>query len=433
MQMQFCLASVKRRLHELPVKVALSFWVDDKEAITDTLSLKMKRTRPWLRSESGERERRGGYWTKPHRDVAASPRCRREIVLQHGGSTQDSSNWIACLTYKSKAAYNPSVSDLEELVHKARQRNRSVGVTGMLLYENGKFLQTLEGPPEGLKLIWSAIQEDKRHSHIEVLSEHVVSSRLFSDWDLLLYSRAEDRPRKSGLAESEARDLWEHVPRMAQLALDGDDVRLGAQLAAFAEDGWSGEALLARLIEPTARAMGDAWLADECCEIDLTIGLSMLQLAAHAVRSSPTTGAIRNSRFSILLATAPGEPHMLGTSMLADQFTDAGWRVEMAFPKSDAELINQLRAQAPDAVDLTLSDALPRHHALVRLRETIAHSRKAAPENLAVISVGGRLFAEAAVTAASVGADYARPTVIGSTLRLSQLVQQRREGRESDR
>ncbi|MFN3990885.1 MAG: BLUF domain-containing protein [Erythrobacter sp.] len=349
-------------------------------------------------------------------------------MLQHSGSTEGDEGWIACLTYKSKAAFTPTHADLEELVYHARIRNRSVGVTGMLLYENGKFLQTLEGPPEGLKLIWSAIREDRRHSHIEILSEHVVSSRLFSDWDLLLYSRAEDRPRRRRADQCEGRDLTEYVPRMTRLALDGDDTRLNAQLASLADEGWTGEALLARLIEPTARAMGDAWLADECSEIDLTIGLSMLQLAAHAVRLSPHSGAIRTSRFSILLATAPGEAHMLGTSMLADQLTDAGWRVEMAFPKSNAELVAQLRAAAPDAIDLTLSDALPRHHALARLRETIEQSRKAAPANLAVISVGGRLFSEAAATAASVGADYARPSVIGSTIWLAQLVQQRRGG-----
>jgi blue light- and temperature-responsive anti-repressor len=366
-------------------------------------------------------QRNGGWRAKlPERDMGG------EIVLQHSGSTHDPNSWIACLTYKSKAAYSPSSTDLEELVHKARCRNRSVGVTGMLLYENGKFLQTLEGPPEGLNLIWSAIKEDKRHSHIEVLSEHVVSTRLFSDWDLLLYSRAEDCPRRHAALSGQEPDLAQYVSRMVRLALDGDDVRLAAQLAKLADEGWSGEALLARLIEPTARAMGDAWLADECCEIDLTIGLSMLQLAAHAVRSSPTTGAIRNSRFSILLATAPGESHMLGTSMLADQFTDAGWRVEMAFPSSNGELIRQVSTQKPDAIDIGLSDALPRHHALVRLRDTVAQARSASPERLAVISVGGRLFSEAAATAASVGADYARPSVIGSTVRLAQLVQQRR-------
>lgn len=348
-------------------------------------------------------------------------------MLQHGQTAQNSHNWIASLTYKSKAAFNPSNADLDDLVHKARVRNRSAGVTGMLLYENGKFLQTLEGPPEGLKQIWSAIRHDERHTQIEVLSEHVVATRLFSDWDLLLYSRAEERPPQQAVQPLQQRDLAEYVPQMARLALDGDDARLAAKLASLADEGWSGEALLARLIEPTARAMGDAWLADECCEIDLTIGLSMLQLAAHAVRFSPTTGAIRNSRFSILLTTAPGEAHMLGTSILADQFTDAGWQVDMAFPKTDGELIRQVASQKPDAIDISLSDALPRHHALIRLRETIGQSRSAAGDNLAVISVGGRLFSEAAATAQSVGADYARSSVIGSTIRLAQLVQQRRQ------
>ncbi|MGY6550893.1 MAG: BLUF domain-containing protein [Erythrobacter sp.] len=353
-------------------------------------------------------------------------------MLQNSAGAQDPGGPIACLTYKSKAAFKPSTADLDELVHKARVRNRSLGVTGMLLYENGKFLQTLEGPSQGLNQVWSAIREDKRHSNIEVLSEHVVSARLFSDWDLLLYNRVEERPRAKRAGSSDPRDLSHYVSRLARLALDADDIRLNAQLAALAEEGWTGEALLARLIEPTARMMGDAWLADECCEVDLTIGLSMLQLAAHAVRFSPGAGALRASRFSILLATAPGEPHMLGTSMLADQFTDAGWQVNMAFPKSDSELINQVRGQRPDAIDIGLSDALPRHHALARLRETIAQSRKAAPENLAVVSVGGRLFTEAAATAAAVGADYARPSVVGSTIRLAQLVQQRRAAVKQD-
>jgi len=101
----------------------------------------------------------------------------------------------------------------------------------------------------------------------------------------------------------------------------------------------------------------------------------------------------------------------------------------MAFPKTESELIAQVRAFGPDAVDLSLSDALPRHHALARLRETIAQSRKAAPDSLAVISVGGRLFAEAAATAAMVGADYARPSAIGSTVRLAQLIDKHRKGR----
>ena len=72
----------------------------------------------------------------------------------------------------------------------------------MLLYENGRFLQTLEGPPAGLQQVWSSICRDRRHREIEVLTEHLVSNRLFAGWDLLLYSREDDKRRK---AEAEAR------------------------------------------------------------------------------------------------------------------------------------------------------------------------------------------------------------------------------------
>jgi methylmalonyl-CoA mutase cobalamin-binding subunit len=174
--------------------------------------------------------------------------------------------------------------------------------------------------------------------------------------------------------------------------------------------------------------MGDAWLADQCCEVDLTIGLSMLQLAGHAVRTHACTNTLRQSRYSILLATAPGEQHMVGTALLADQFTDAGWRVDMAFPGSKEALANQIAAQGHDAVDIALSDALPRQSALARLRDTVDLCHNAVPGHLVVVSVGGRMFAEASASAASVGADHARRNIGGTSLRLARLIRQGRAG-----
>ena len=112
-------------------------------------------------------------------------------------------------------------------------------------------------------------------------------------------------------------DLTRQVPKLIEMVLNGDDIAINTMIAMLAENGWDGNAILAHLIEPTARALGDAWLSDDCSELDLAIGLSMLQLAGHAVRSTPTPAALRNSRYSILLATAPGEKHGLGTSLLA--------------------------------------------------------------------------------------------------------------------
>ncbi|WP_379922356.1 BLUF domain-containing protein [Erythrobacter sp. R86502] len=340
-------------------------------------------------------------------------------------SEQD--NWIGCLTYQSTATSKPSAAELRSLAHQARTRNRSVGVTGMLLFEEGRFLQTLEGPPEGVEAIWSSVARDQRHSEIEVLSRHMAPARLFTGWDLFLSSKLSHAPDLADAAAGIPPAMAKHVRKAARHALDGDDIALNAMIAALAEQGWTSAAVLNLLIEPTARALGDAWLADDCSELDLTIALSMLQLAGHAVRYETAPQAIRSSRYSILLATAPGEPHMLGTALLADQFTDAGWEVEMTFPDSEEALLNQLRAQRPDALDIGLSDALFRQQSLIGLRSVIEHSRSVPANHPTVVSVGGRLFAEAAATAATVGADHARTTAAGASVRMAELVRQSRQ------
>ncbi|MFN3628218.1 MAG: BLUF domain-containing protein, partial [Parvibaculum sp.] len=72
-------------------------------------------------------------------------------MLQNPTGNAGTDSWIACLTYKSLATASPSKSDLHALVGKARNRNRKLGVTGMLMYEGGSFVQTLEGQPDNLQ------------------------------------------------------------------------------------------------------------------------------------------------------------------------------------------------------------------------------------------------------------------------------------------
>ena len=105
-------------------------------------------------------------------------------MLDHEDQNSPTGDLIGCLTYQSRAASPPAEDELEALVKRDRLRNQKHGVTGMLLYENGRYLQTLEGPPDGLEAIWSSIREDERHADIDVLTKHLVSSRLFSEWDL---------------------------------------------------------------------------------------------------------------------------------------------------------------------------------------------------------------------------------------------------------
>lgn len=329
---------------------------------------------------------------------------------------------IGCLTYQSSASTPPTDAELHELVSHARLRNQSVGVTGMLLYEDGRFLQTLEGPPDGLGAVWNSIQRDERHQDIELLSEHFVEARLFSDWDLLLYRKREQAPRSLWDRLRRKNALSQHVQRVVKDAFEANEAGLSDLFARLAESGWHGDEIAKQLIEPAARAMGDAWISDDCTEFDLTLGLGILQMAAHAVRYCDDVEKLRSKTYSILLASAPGEPHALGTSMLADQFSDAGWAVEMSFPATDEALANQLEFQQPDAVDIGMSDAIARQGGIARLRETVKQSRMVMPDQSLVVSVGGRLFAEASATAEHVGADHSRQSIAGTRLRMAELV-----------
>ena len=76
--------------------------------------------------------------------------------------------WVASITYKSSATAEPSTGDLHALVSQARDRNRRLDITGMLLFENGSFLQTIEGPPPAIAAVWESIQRDSRHQGTRV-------------------------------------------------------------------------------------------------------------------------------------------------------------------------------------------------------------------------------------------------------------------------
>lgn len=86
------------------------------------------------------------------------------------------------IVYHSAATPGFSSIDLSELLSESRVKNRMNGVTGMLLAENGRFLQALEGPEGTVRGLMTTIQGDPRHEHVRVLAEEQVRARRFPDW-----------------------------------------------------------------------------------------------------------------------------------------------------------------------------------------------------------------------------------------------------------
>jgi hypothetical protein len=90
----------------------------------------------------------------------------------------------------SSAAVEPfSDSALTELLALARVNNARLGVTGMLLYHDGSFLQILEGNEHVLEHLYAKIGKDKRHHRLVALLRRSVDARHFDQWQMGFVSR----------------------------------------------------------------------------------------------------------------------------------------------------------------------------------------------------------------------------------------------------
>jgi hypothetical protein len=73
---------------------------------------------------------------------------------------------------------------LPDILRASQKNNERNGVTGMLLYADGNFLQVLEGPPQTVEETFARIEQDPRHHHIIVMSDEPTTQRDFADWSM---------------------------------------------------------------------------------------------------------------------------------------------------------------------------------------------------------------------------------------------------------
>lgn len=89
-----------------------------------------------------------------------------------------------CLVYKSVANPNFGVSQIHEMLEKARKFNAKHNITGCLLFYNGHFIQYIEGNHLKVLELFDRIQNDSRHSNLELLAHENIEVREFDDWTM---------------------------------------------------------------------------------------------------------------------------------------------------------------------------------------------------------------------------------------------------------
>jgi len=391
---------------------------------------------------------------------------------------------VSHLVYQSQAATPQSEQDLRKLIAASRVRNQAEGLTGVLVYDRGRFLQWLEGPADGLRRVWRSICKDRRHRAISLVVSAATLTRSFGGYAMGLAKRRavdhashDDFELQSELIDSLYRNpeaapaalaglmphpaatssvlpfnahggangimslanlvhgvviptlAARHAPQskaglpidpraseLARLLVAVKPAAAAALIDSLSADGRSLAQLCGGLFEPAARALGELWQADDCTELQVTLGLARLQLAlrraSHDMPSSIIPVRPPSSPHAVLVAPSPLERHVLGSAMASELFTRAGWDVSCEFPDSDAALSKLVHDRWFDVLDLSLSSVFTREHRLAEMAASIRAAQANSLNRALSVIVDGRVFQDRPWAYARVGADASSSSIM---------------------
>jgi hypothetical protein len=88
------------------------------------------------------------------------------------------------LMYASRAAATVDHEALIAILRKSRTNNTLTGITGVLCFSGGIFLQVLEGGRSPVNALYQRIANDRRHGDVVLLSYEEITERSFAGWSM---------------------------------------------------------------------------------------------------------------------------------------------------------------------------------------------------------------------------------------------------------
>ncbi|WP_157271024.1 BLUF domain-containing protein [Azohydromonas aeria] len=130
------------------------------------------------------------------------------------------------LVYISMASgLGPTPAELRALLAQSVRHNPAAGITGMLLYAHGGYMQLLEGEGAAVEGLFARIRRDPRHSRVTTLLHGPTEARSFPQWAMAFRRLDEEGAAAAALP-----------PPLAAFCLEGfDEARLRARPGAALE------------------------------------------------------------------------------------------------------------------------------------------------------------------------------------------------------
>lgn len=88
------------------------------------------------------------------------------------------------LIYVSHSVRQLNKNELMDILRVSRENNHAKGITGLLLYKGGNFMQVLEGDELTVLALYDTIRKDSRHTDVSIISKTYLEQREFPEWEM---------------------------------------------------------------------------------------------------------------------------------------------------------------------------------------------------------------------------------------------------------
>lgn len=87
------------------------------------------------------------------------------------------------LLYVSRSVID-TAQDTDSILMSSRKNNPPIGITGILCYGDGIYLQAIEGARDAVNTLFSKISRDPRHHNVVLLQYEEITERRFGGWTM---------------------------------------------------------------------------------------------------------------------------------------------------------------------------------------------------------------------------------------------------------
>ena len=243
--------------------------------------------------------------------------------------------------------------------------------------------------------------QNSMHSYSDCQSSilSIVESQIIPG---LLNSERIRRPHLSLVSSSHAKPSQQEIEMFIDLCVSESSKDAQSFVDDFLDTGLSTEDIFLELLTPAAQYLGSQWDDDRMDFSQVNLGLVRLHSIANEIRFTSKSDQFAKAKARrVMIASAPGSMHMLGTTIVADFFRKEDWQVVVAISSSANELIQTVSNEWFDVLGLSLSI----DQQLTGLADLIDQFKSLSLNPRIVVLLGGPIFAVKKLDANDFGAN----------------------------